>query len=116
MSLSEGQCTNLIQKLHGFSEADFGRLNDTQLLGTIVSGIERAVASKRSSIAHYAETEQLTPLRKLLWVLESNNRREARNQRNSNTKSGSRPRSSSRCGDGRDDVDDDEDIWDYPLY
>jgi hypothetical protein len=116
VALSEIQSTNLIQKMHQFSEADLERFNTSQLLGTIVSAIDRALGDKHSCITHYAETEQPALLKKLLWVVESNSRREVRGRRNSSAKSGSRPRPSSRCSDGHDDPDDDDDIWDYPLY
>lgn len=117
--MSEVQSANLIQKMHQFSEADLECFNASQLLGSIVSSINRALGDKCSCITHYAETEQHALLKKLLWVIESNSRREVRGQRDSSAKASakarSHPRPSSHFSNDHDDPDDD-DIWDYPLY
>ncbi|RLN89984.1 hypothetical protein BBJ28_00002379 [Nothophytophthora sp. Chile5] len=113
-ALSEPQRTNFVEKLQRFSESDLRQLHENRLVEKAAVLSDERAAVGLFTLRHYATLEQYAPLKRMLWLFEAGSRHdhlEQRAEQSSKKKAGKG--TSAQIGN---DEEDDDDIWDYPLF
>ncbi|RLN25861.1 hypothetical protein BBJ28_00000848 [Nothophytophthora sp. Chile5] len=100
--------------LDRFSESDLRQLHESRLVEKAAVLSDERMAAGLSTLRHYATLEQYAPLKRMLWLFEAGSRHDHLEQRAEQPGKKKTGRGTSAQVDN--DEEDDDDIWDYPLF